>query len=168
MKKITVLFVLSALLLLLVSCFSRDEGYDIGRALERPFCATVSGKLCGVEISAQLVAQGGRDGDFYIRYLSGSLSEMIVDRTDGKLSISRGGIEDTGRDGYRLFLIFQLLFFDEASLLRREVRNGESLAVFSARRGETRYEMIARGGGIPLTVSVDKGTYFVIEKLEFI
>ena len=163
MKKIGV-FIAFIALLCAVSCSGEAERYDCRALLDEPFCAYVSGELNGVPISAQVISDGGVSGDLYIRYLTGSLAEVAVRRSGGRLSFSRGGIEYAGEIGGELSLVGELFFPQELSFLRTEMKNGERVGVFSASVNGITYELTSGAGGVPVSIYVGEGNALSVDR----
>lgn len=165
MKKICCLVFSFFLLFPLVSCFGSAEKYDYLSLSQKSFSAELCGEWYGTQIEARVEmreAQGGAR-DFYIQFLSGSLSGVIVRREGEKVKISIGGVEE--RDFYAggLCDIAKILCPEECALIRAD-KNGE-MGVLSAKAGELEFYITARADGVP--ESFDSNENFSLKVKDF-
>ena len=155
MKKICCLVFSFFLLFSLVSCFGSAKKYDYVSLSKKSFSAELCGEWYGTQIEARIEmreAQGGAR-DFYIQFLSGSLSGVIVRREGEKVKISIGGVEE--RDFYAggLCDIAKILCPEECALIRAD-KNGET-GVFSAKVGDCAFYITVRADGVPKSFEND-------------
>ena len=165
MKKKFCLIFIFLFVLGTVSCSRAEARYDYIALTGGSFCALVCGEWNGVSVEAKVEVESGEGArDFYVRFLSDSLSEVIVRREGGKVMISRGGIEE--RDFYMggLCELAELFFPDSAGFLREEICEGEARGVLSAALGDRTYEITVREGGVPLKI---EGGGFSLSVKEF-
>lgn len=153
MRKIRLLCVallFFCLLAMLSGCSHAD--YGVG-TLGRGACSLRAvGRWQGVEVDA-LVSCDAESGDFCISFSSGSLAQITVRRSGGKVRIFRGGVEE--REFYfgGLCALACLFAPDSVELVRVEREGEREIGVLSARSVGLSYEMRTTGEGVPLSVS---------------
>ena len=148
-----------------VSCSRAEAKYDYTSLTGGSFCALVCGEWNGVSVEAKVKVENGEGArDFYVRFLSDSLSEVIVRREGGKVIISRGGVEERNFYMGGLCELAEIFCPDSTVFLREETYGGEVMGVLSASFGELAYEITVKEGGVPLKI---EGSGFSLSVKEF-
>ena len=155
MKKICCLIFSLFLLFSLFSCSGAHRGYDYAGIAKRAFSARLFGEWYGVRTEARIEMREaqGDTRDFYIHFLSGSLSGVIVRREGDSVRISTGGVEE--RDFYAggLCDIAKLFCPDDCAPVRVDKSNGTG--VLSAKADGLEFYVTVREDGVPQSIECE-------------
>ena len=150
-----------ALLVCLIFTSCSPRGFDYPSSVSGGAQATLSGVWYGVQTEVSVYHSGGRDGDFSLIFLSGSLEGIVISRRDGKISAAMGALAEKEFYDGGLCNVAHLFSPDECTLVRRS----SELGILSARAGELEFFVTVDRSGAP--ASFNKGDDFSLTVTSF-